>query len=68
MSKFSNIGEKIVNRSDTPSLTIQQQQLTSDDLEQLFNNKDVKTVVTLSLIDCNISEIPESIIKSAGNE
>jgi len=60
MSKFSNIGERI-NRH-TNSLTIENQSLTSDDLNELFNNEDVKKISTLSLINCNISEIPETII------
>ncbi len=61
MSKFSNIRENIVNPNDEPSLTIQQP-LTSDDLKELFNNEDVKKVYSLSLIDCRITKIPESII------
>jgi hypothetical protein len=61
MSRFSNIGEKI-NRN-TDSLTIQDETLTSDQLDELFNNEDVKTKVsTLGIINCNISTIPESII------
>jgi hypothetical protein len=59
MSKFSNIGNQI----KYSILTIENQTLTRDDLDELFNNKDVKTnVYTLIMINCNISTIPKSII------
>ena len=61
MSKFSNIGERI--NKYTNSLILDGDTLTSDDLNELFNNEDVKTkVFALSMINCNLSEIPESII------
>ena len=61
MSKFSNIVEKI---DSTNTLSFENETLTSDDLNELFNNKDVKTkVYTLSMINCNISTIPNSITK-----
>lgn len=58
MSKFSNIGEQI----KYGSLVIEDKTLTSDDLDELFKNDDVKKVSTISMIKCNISTIPESII------
>ena len=61
MSKFSNIGERI-NRY-TNSLIIENETLTSDELDEIFKNEAVKKrVSTLSMINCNISTIPESII------
>jgi hypothetical protein len=58
---INDIGKKI-NRN-TDSLTIKDETLTSDQLDELFNNEDVKTKVsTLGIINCNISTIPESII------
>ena len=61
MSKFSNIGKKI---DSTNTLSFENETLTSDDLNELFNNKDVKTkVYTLGMINCNISTIPDSITK-----
>jgi hypothetical protein len=60
MSKFSNI-EKYLVLGHT--LKIENETLTSDDLNELFNNEYVKTnVYTISMINCNLSEIPESII------
>jgi Leucine-rich repeat (LRR) protein len=65
MNNFSdiinNIGEKINRYTDT--LILDGFMLTSDNLNELFNNEDVKTKVsTLSMINCDVSEIPESII------
>jgi hypothetical protein len=65
--KFSNIGERI--NPDTKSLNIENDNtLTSDELDELFNNEHVITMVsTLSIINCSISTIPESIINLQPN-
>ena len=61
MSKFSNIGERINRYAN--SLIIENETLTSDELDEIFKNEAVKKrVSTLSMINCNISRIPESII------